>query len=210
MLFPMYTVAADVLLKMTRVEPHEVLKAGIPVQSGCDLEGLQAENHLHTTSARAELCNPHMTTNCLFPSRPFSAPSTIETAEGKLNSRPLSCADVVLHGDSSCKFLCSQRAPSGTTCRRFRIYSFRIPGTYSVFRINATQGFVPLAGQRRACRLQRRLGQGSVRFTPVAIHGPPGSRFQADAYLTECFEAHPEQLRISFVGLYYGSRGANG
>ena len=27
MLFPMYTVAADVLLKMTRVEPHERLKA---------------------------------------------------------------------------------------------------------------------------------------------------------------------------------------
>ena len=27
MLFPMYTVAADVLLKMTRVEPHEKLKA---------------------------------------------------------------------------------------------------------------------------------------------------------------------------------------
>ena len=29
MLFPMYTVAADVLLKMTRVEPHEKLKAGV-------------------------------------------------------------------------------------------------------------------------------------------------------------------------------------
>ena len=28
MLFPMYTVAADVLLKMTQVEPHEKLKAG--------------------------------------------------------------------------------------------------------------------------------------------------------------------------------------
>ena len=28
MLFPMYTVAADVLLKMTKVEPHEDLKAG--------------------------------------------------------------------------------------------------------------------------------------------------------------------------------------
>ena len=28
MLFPMYTVAADVLLKMTTVEPHEKLKAG--------------------------------------------------------------------------------------------------------------------------------------------------------------------------------------
>ena len=27
MLFPMYTVASDVLLKMTRVEPHEMLKA---------------------------------------------------------------------------------------------------------------------------------------------------------------------------------------
>ena len=27
MLFPMYTVAADVLLKMTKVEPHEKLKA---------------------------------------------------------------------------------------------------------------------------------------------------------------------------------------
>ncbi|CAE7224813.1 ANKRD17, partial [Symbiodinium sp. CCMP2456] len=26
MLFPMYTVAADVLLKMTKVEPHEDLK----------------------------------------------------------------------------------------------------------------------------------------------------------------------------------------
>ena len=28
-LFPMYTVAADVLLKMTRVEPHEKLQAGV-------------------------------------------------------------------------------------------------------------------------------------------------------------------------------------
>ena len=28
LLFPMYTVAADVLLKMTKVEPHEDLKAG--------------------------------------------------------------------------------------------------------------------------------------------------------------------------------------
>ena len=28
MLFPMYTVASDVLLNMTRVEPHEDLKAG--------------------------------------------------------------------------------------------------------------------------------------------------------------------------------------
>ena len=27
MLFPMYTVASDVLLKMTKVEPHEKLKA---------------------------------------------------------------------------------------------------------------------------------------------------------------------------------------
>ena len=27
MLFPMYTVAADVLMKMTKVEPHERLKA---------------------------------------------------------------------------------------------------------------------------------------------------------------------------------------
>ena len=27
MLFPMYTVAADVLLQMTKVEPHEKLKA---------------------------------------------------------------------------------------------------------------------------------------------------------------------------------------
>ena len=27
MRFPMYTVAADVLLKMTKVEPHEMLKA---------------------------------------------------------------------------------------------------------------------------------------------------------------------------------------
>ena len=29
MLFPMYTVAADELLKMTKVEPHEKLKAGV-------------------------------------------------------------------------------------------------------------------------------------------------------------------------------------
>ena len=32
MLFPMYTVAADVLLKMTKVEPHEDLKAGAHVE----------------------------------------------------------------------------------------------------------------------------------------------------------------------------------
>ena len=30
MLFPMYTVASDVLLKMTKVEPHEELKASEP------------------------------------------------------------------------------------------------------------------------------------------------------------------------------------
>ena len=30
MLFPMYTVAADVLLKMSKVEAHEDLKAGAP------------------------------------------------------------------------------------------------------------------------------------------------------------------------------------
>ena len=32
MLFPMHTVTADVLMKMTEVEPHEKLKAG-PVQT---------------------------------------------------------------------------------------------------------------------------------------------------------------------------------
>lgn len=28
MLFPMYTVPVDVLLEMTKIEPHETLKAG--------------------------------------------------------------------------------------------------------------------------------------------------------------------------------------
>ncbi|CAE7782384.1 ANK2, partial [Symbiodinium necroappetens] len=38
MLFPMYTVASDVLLKMTKVEPHEKLKeCGQLVNFGDDL-----------------------------------------------------------------------------------------------------------------------------------------------------------------------------
>ena len=34
MLCPMYTVSVDVLLMMTRVEPHEVLKDGLGINSG--------------------------------------------------------------------------------------------------------------------------------------------------------------------------------
>ena len=49
MLFPMYTVAADVLLKMTTVEPHEKLKAGSHVvEQGCVIEAsLQTLNFLN-------------------------------------------------------------------------------------------------------------------------------------------------------------------
>ena len=39
MLFPMYTVAADVLLKMTTVEPHEMLKAATPWSQDVSLKG---------------------------------------------------------------------------------------------------------------------------------------------------------------------------
>ena len=43
MLFPMYTVAVDVLLKMTRVEPHEKLKArSLVVETDVSLRFLSA------------------------------------------------------------------------------------------------------------------------------------------------------------------------
>jgi len=60
MLFPMYTVAADVLLKMTTVEPHEKLKAGSHiVEKGCVIEA-----SLQTLNPKPEALNPKP---CLIP-----------------------------------------------------------------------------------------------------------------------------------------------
>ena len=54
MLFPMYTVAAHVLLKMTTVEPHEKLKAGSHVvnKKGCVIEPLRVPYKPKTLSLK--------------------------------------------------------------------------------------------------------------------------------------------------------------
>ena len=54
MLFPMYTVAADLLLKMTKVEPQEVLKAG---EKGKSLQPLNPQNP-YTLKPHPPLANP--------------------------------------------------------------------------------------------------------------------------------------------------------
>ena len=98
----MYTVAADVLLKMTRVEPHEMLKAATPWSQDRGLVGRvvlgvisalssyprydvtynltksheplswQAEKHLPITSTKVGLHTPHMNPPLFSPSRPPS------------------------------------------------------------------------------------------------------------------------------------------
>ena len=65
-------------------------------------------------------------------------------------------------------------------------------------------------GQRRARYLQRRIGQGSVRFTPVACQGPPRSRLQTDGNSAGRRKANLEQLWVDLLGSRYRSRGPNG